>query len=86
MDVPGKGFFSNLSEKGIKQTVTDKFNETARAILAGISPKEVRALLRGDPPPRNLTPAIGLRSNHLCCTSGPNFTRRVQPGLVTPSV
>jgi ubiquinol-cytochrome c reductase cytochrome b subunit len=56
MDIPGKGFFNNLSEKGIKQTVTDKIDETARAILAGISPKEVRALLRGDPPTEKPNP------------------------------
>ena len=56
MDIPGMGFFNSLSEKGIKQTISDKIDETSRAVLAGISPKEARALLRGDPPTEKPNP------------------------------
>lgn len=49
MDIPGMGFLNNLSQKGVKQTLLDKFDETTRAVLAGISPREARALLRGEP-------------------------------------
>jgi quinol-cytochrome oxidoreductase complex cytochrome b subunit len=56
MDIPGMGFMRNLSEKGIKQTVTDKIDETTRAVLAGIGVKEARALLRGDAPTEKPNP------------------------------
>ncbi len=51
------GLFQDLSEKGInKQNLVEKLNERTRAILAGISPKEARALLRGDPPTEKPNP------------------------------
>ncbi len=56
MDIPGMGFLKSLSEKGIKQTIADKFDKTTRAVLAGISPREARALLRGDPPTEKPNP------------------------------
>ena len=56
MDIPGMGFFNSLSEKGIKRAVVDKIDETTRAILAGIGPKEARALLRGEPPTEKPNP------------------------------
>lgn len=56
MNVPGMGFLNNLSEKGVRQAITDKIEETARAVLAGIGPQEVRALLRGDPPTEKPNP------------------------------
>ena len=62
MDIPGMGFFNNLSEKGIKQTISDKIDETTRAVLAGISPKEARALLRGEASSRSATLAGRLAS------------------------
>lgn len=49
MDIPGMGFLNSLTEKGVKQTLLDKFDETTRAVLAGVGPKEARAILRGDP-------------------------------------
>jgi len=56
MNIPGTGFLNSLAEKGIKQTLADKFDETTRAVLAGISPREARALLRGDPPTEKPNP------------------------------
>jgi quinol-cytochrome oxidoreductase complex cytochrome b subunit len=56
MDIPGMGFMRNLSQKGIKQAVIDKIDETTRAVLAGISPKEARALLRGEAPTEKPNP------------------------------
>jgi ubiquinol-cytochrome c reductase cytochrome b subunit len=56
MDIPGMGFLNNLSEKGIKRTLVDKYDETVRAVLAGIGPREARALLRGDPPTEKPNP------------------------------
>lgn len=56
MDIPGMGFLQSLSQKGIKQAVVDKIDETTRAVLAGISPKEVRALLRGEAPTEKPNP------------------------------
>lgn len=56
MYIPGMGFLQSLSSKGIKQAVVDKVDETTRAILAGIGPKEVRAILRGEPPTEKPNP------------------------------
>ncbi len=56
MDIPGMGFLNSLTEKGVKQAVLDKFEETTRAVLAGISPKEARALLRGESPTEKPNP------------------------------
>jgi len=56
MDIPGMAFLNSVSDKGIKRAVTDQVNDVARAILAGISPNEVRALLRGDPPTEKPNP------------------------------
>ena len=56
MYIPGSGFFNSLSEKGIKKAIVDKIDETTRAVLAGISPQEARALLRGDPPTEKPNP------------------------------
>jgi ubiquinol-cytochrome c reductase cytochrome b subunit len=56
MHLPGTDFMNSLSEKGFKQSVIDTINDTARAILAGISPQEARALLRGDPPTEKPNP------------------------------
>lgn len=56
MDIPGMGFFNSLSEKGVKQAVSEQVDQTARAILAGVSLKEVRAILRGDPPSEKPNP------------------------------
>jgi quinol-cytochrome oxidoreductase complex cytochrome b subunit len=56
MYIPGSGFLRHLSEKGIKQAITDKIEETTRAVLAGIGPKEARALLRGDGPTEKPNP------------------------------
>lgn len=56
MDIPGLAFLNSVSDKGIKRAVTDQVNGVARAILAGISPNEVRALLRGDPPTEKPNP------------------------------
>ncbi len=56
MYIPGMGFVNNLFEKGVKQTVGDKIDETTRAVLAGIGVKEARALLRGDGPTEKPNP------------------------------
>ena len=56
MDIPGMGFLNSLAKKGVKQTLVDKIDETTRAVLAGISPKEVRALLRGEAPTEKPNP------------------------------
>jgi quinol-cytochrome oxidoreductase complex cytochrome b subunit len=56
MDIPGMGFLNSLGEKGVKQAVLDKFEETTRAVLAGISPREARALLRGEAPTEKPNP------------------------------
>lgn len=56
MEFPGKGFVDSVSNKGIKQAVSETVDQTARAILAGISLKEMRALLRGDPPTEKPNP------------------------------
>ena len=56
MDIPGMGFLNSLTEKGVKKTLTDKFDETTRAVLAGISPSEFRALVRGDAPTEKPNP------------------------------
>ena len=56
MYIPGSGFLSHLTDKGIKQAVADKIEETTRAVLAGIGVKEARALLRGDPPTEKPNP------------------------------
>ncbi len=48
MHLPGTEFFKGLQEKGLKRAVTDQIEETTRGMLAGISPKELRAILRGD--------------------------------------
>src|SRR5262245_15181856 len=56
MDIPGMGFLNSLTEKGIKQTVADKIDETTRAVLAGIGVKEARALLRGEAPTEKPNP------------------------------
>ncbi len=56
MYYPGKSFVDNIFQKGLKQTVVDKIDETSRAVLAGISPKETRALLRGEPPSEKPNP------------------------------
>jgi quinol-cytochrome oxidoreductase complex cytochrome b subunit len=56
MYYPGKGFVDNIFQKGLKQTVVDKIDETSRAVLAGIGPKEARALLRGDAPSEKPNP------------------------------
>ena len=32
MNIPGMGFLKSLSEKGIKQTIADKFDKTTRAV------------------------------------------------------
>jgi len=56
MDIPGMGFVNNLFEKGVKQTVSDKIDETTRAVLAGIGVKETRALLRGEAPTEKPNP------------------------------
>ncbi|NJN96008.1 MAG: cytochrome bc complex cytochrome b subunit [Anaerolineales bacterium] len=56
MYIPGMGFWQNLTQKGVKQAVSDKIDETTRAVLAGIGPKELRALLRGDPPTEKPNP------------------------------
>lgn len=56
MNIPGIGFMRSLSQKGIKQAVLDKIDETTRAVLAGISPKEARALLRGETPTEKPNP------------------------------
>jgi hypothetical protein len=39
MDIPGMGFLHNLTQKGVKQAVSDKIEETTRAVLAGIGVK-----------------------------------------------
>jgi ubiquinol-cytochrome c reductase cytochrome b subunit len=56
MDIPGMGFLNSLTEKGIKQAVADKIDETTRAVLAGIGVKEARALLRGEAPTEKPNP------------------------------
>ncbi len=56
MDIPGMGFVNNLFEKGVKQTVTDKIDETTRAVLAGIGVREARAILRGESPTEKPNP------------------------------
>ena len=56
MDIPGIAFLNSISEKGIKQAVVDQVNDVTRAILAGVGPKEVRALLRGDAPTEKPNP------------------------------
>ncbi len=43
MDIPGMGFLHDLTQKGVKQTISDKIDETTRAVLAGIGVKEARA-------------------------------------------
>lgn len=86
MYIPGSGFMRHLSEKGIKQAVADKIDETTRAVLAGIGLKEARALLRGDAPTENQTPVIVLRLNHFCYIFGPNFIKKVPLGSLIPFV
>jgi len=56
MDIPGMGFVNSLFEKGVKQAVADKVDETTRAVLAGIGVKEARALLRGESPTEKPNP------------------------------
>jgi quinol-cytochrome oxidoreductase complex cytochrome b subunit len=56
MNVPGMGFVNNLFEKGVKQTLTDKVDETTRAVMAGIGVREARALLRGEAPTEKPNP------------------------------
>jgi len=56
MYIPGSGFFNHLADKGLRQAVSDKIEETTRAVLAGIGVKEARALLRGDPPTEKPNP------------------------------
>lgn len=56
MYFPGMGFLQNLTQKGIKQTINDKIDETTRAVLAGIGVKEARALLRGEAPTEKPNP------------------------------
>lgn len=56
MYVPGIDFLQSLSEKGIKKAVTDKVDETTRAVLAGIGVREARALLRGEGPTEKPNP------------------------------
>ncbi len=56
MYIPGSGFVSNLFDKGVKETVADKIDETTRAVLAGIGVREARALLRGDAPTEKPNP------------------------------
>ena len=56
MDIPGMGFLNSLTENGVKQTLQDKFDETTRAVLAGISPNEFRALVRGEGPTEKPNP------------------------------
>lgn len=56
MDIPGMGFVNNLLDKGVKQAVTDKVDETTRAVLAGIGVREARALLRGEAPTEKPNP------------------------------
>ena len=56
MDIPGMAFLNSIPEKGIKQAVADQFGQITQAVLAGIGPKEVRALLRGDPPTEKPNP------------------------------
>lgn len=52
----GLTFLQNARQKGLRQAVIDKYEETTRAVLAGISPKELRAILRGDPPTEKPNP------------------------------
>lgn len=56
MNVPGMGFVNKLFNEGVKTTVTDKIDETTRAVLAGIGVREARALLRGDAPTEKPNP------------------------------
>jgi len=56
MDIPGKAFVDSVSEKGLKTAVSETVDQTTRAILAGVSLKEMRALLRGDPPTEKPNP------------------------------
>jgi quinol-cytochrome oxidoreductase complex cytochrome b subunit len=56
MNIPGTGFFNDLFDKGVKQTVNDKIDETTRAVLAGIGVREARALLRGEAPTEKPNP------------------------------
>jgi ubiquinol-cytochrome c reductase cytochrome b subunit len=56
MDIPGMGFLHSLTQKGVKQAITDKIDETTRAVLAGIGVKEARALLRGEAPTEKPNP------------------------------
>ncbi len=56
MYIPGSSFLQSISTKGIKQAVADTVDERIRAILAGISAKEARALLRGDAPTEKPNP------------------------------
>jgi quinol-cytochrome oxidoreductase complex cytochrome b subunit len=56
MEIPGKGFMDTMSDKGLKQAVSETVAQTTRAILAGISLPEMRALLRGDPPTEKPNP------------------------------
>ncbi|HXV41988.1 MAG TPA: cytochrome b N-terminal domain-containing protein, partial [Anaerolineae bacterium] len=56
MDIPGMGFLQDLKKNGVKQAVSDKIDETTRAVLAGIGVKEARALLRGEPPTEKPNP------------------------------
>ncbi|MFQ5611745.1 MAG: cytochrome bc complex cytochrome b subunit [Anaerolineae bacterium] len=56
MDFIGLTFLRNAREKGLRQAIIDKYDETTRAVLAGIGPKELRAILRGDAPTEKPNP------------------------------
>jgi ubiquinol-cytochrome c reductase cytochrome b subunit len=52
----GLTFLQNARQKGFRQAISDKYDETTRAVLAGISPKEMRAILRGEGPTEKPNP------------------------------
>ncbi|MEM7347127.1 MAG: cytochrome b N-terminal domain-containing protein, partial [Chloroflexota bacterium] len=54
MDLPG--FRNDITEKGLKQAVTDMADQQVRGILAGIGVREARALIRGDGPTEKPNP------------------------------
>jgi hypothetical protein len=47
MDIPGMGFLHDPNPKGVKRTISDKIDKSARAVLAGIGVKRSARFAEG---------------------------------------